>query len=105
MNSFADLQQLTQPDNPADGLISSEEWQQLGELYALSGRELKVAEMMFAGLNREQIALELRKPDGTCLSSNTVRVYTDRLLRKLNVADPTQMAIRLLRVQRLLQRK
>ena len=72
----------------------------LAQLFELSDRERTVAQLLFDGESREQIALLLRKPDGTNLSPETVRVYIDRLLRKLNVTDPMQMAIRILRVQR-----
>ena len=91
---------LVHPENPADGLLSPEHWMTLAQLFELSDRERTVAQLLFDGESREQIALLLRKPDGTNLSPETVRVYIDRLLRKLNVTDPMQMAIRILRVQR-----
>ena len=78
------------------------QWQSLGDLFELSDRELTVAQHLFSGESREQIALALRKSDGTCLSPETVRVYIDRLLRKLNVSDQMQMAIRILRVRGML---
>jgi len=94
---------LITPENPARNLISDDDWAEMGRLLELSDRELNVARLLFEGMNREQIALTLRKPDGACLSPETVRVYSDRLLRKLNVADHMQLAIRLLRVQRQIQ--
>ncbi len=94
---------LLTPANPAKNLISTGEWCEIGHLLELSNRELDVARLLFEGMSREQIALTLRKADGSCLSPETVRVYIDRLWRKLNVSNHMQLAIRLLRVQRLIQ--
>mgnify|MGYP000271224418 CR=1 FL=1 len=94
---------LITPSNPAKDLISATEWSVMGRMLELSDRELDVAQRLFEGMSREQIALTLRKADGTCLSPETVRVYIDRLWRKLNVSDHMQLAIRLLRVQRIIQ--
>ena len=91
---------MVSPQNPADGLIAEHEWTELGRLFALSDRELTVAKYIFGGHSREAVALKLQKPDGTCLSPETVRVYIDRVLRKLNVSDRREMAIRILRVHR-----
>lgn len=100
MDSSVRNPDLVSPENPADGLIASHEWLELGRLFGLSDRERTVAQYVFGGHNREAIALKLQKPDGSCLSPETVRVYIDRILRRLKVSDRREMAIRILRVHR-----
>lgn len=98
MNADEGKSDLLSPLNPADGLVTDGEWNQLGRVFGLSDREQTVAKLLFEGNSREKIALSLRKPDGTSLSPETVRVYIDRLMKKFNVADSMQFAIRVLRV-------
>lgn len=86
-----------QPENPADGLISASEWRTLKRQYSLSDREATVAQMLFEGLNRQQIANQIVKEDGSSLSQETVRVYIDRLFDKLEVTTTAQMVLRVVR--------
>ena len=85
------------PQNPADGLVSSTQWDELQAIFELSDRELSVARLLFEDRSREQIALMLRKDDGEPISPETVRVYADRLFRKLHVTSTTQMVLRVVR--------
>lgn len=83
-------------EHPGAGLLTDDDWQHVENFFELSFREREVAELLFQGLNRETIALRLRKDDDTPLSPETVRVYCDRLFRKLNVLDVSGMTIRIL---------
>ena len=86
------LDGLLLPDNPADGLLSPEDWRGVALQLHLSAREQSVAILIFEGKSRFQIARQLDCARGT------IRVYIDRLFAKLNVADRLGMAMRVMRV-------
>lgn len=78
------------------GLIDDAAWSRIGARYQLSDRELAVARFLTLDLNRDQIALLLKKSDGSSLSGDTVRVYMDRLFRKLSVSSRVQFVTRMI---------
>lgn len=78
--------------NPGEGMISNEDWRELGEYFRLSSRELRVAVLIFEGNSRSQIAQRMAKAPGT------VRSYIDRIFAKLNVADRLGMVLRIMRI-------
>ena len=80
-------------------MMASDDWLEIRQLFDLSERESKVAQLLFMGWNRIGIAQALKKKDGTRLSPETVRVYIDRLFVKLNVNSNSQMVQRILRVK------
>ena len=87
----------TKSDHPGVGLLSVAEWKAIGSRFGLSARELAVAKRLFEGGTRDSIAFQLRKADGSSLSSETVRVYVERLFRKLAVTDIVGMTLRIVR--------
>lgn len=87
---------MTIRSHPGHGLLADNDWQSVADQFGLSRREQQVAKLLFQGANRELIALSLKKPDGSTLSPETVRVYVDRLYQKLNVADGVGMTLRIL---------
>jgi DNA-binding NarL/FixJ family response regulator len=64
-------------------------WGVIAEEYGLSFREVQVAELLFLGLSRPEIAKVLE------CAAGTVRVYIDRLYQKMEVKDRLSFAIRL----------
>lgn len=80
------------PNNPAEGLLTPEDWEKLTSEMGISAREQSVAELLFVGKSRKQIAQELHCAMGT------VRVHIDRLFDKLNVSDRLEFAIRIIRI-------
>lgn len=90
--------ELLSPENPADGLLSPEEWISIGIALDLSTRELCVAILIFEGQTRANIARQLHKKDGKPVSPGTVRVYIDRLFQKLRVSDRVGFVLRIMRV-------
>lgn len=89
---------LLSPADPAEGLLSSEEWISIGIALDLSTRELCVAILIFEGQTRANIARKLHKNDGKPVSPGTVRVYIDRLFQKLQVKDRVGFVLRIMRV-------
>ena len=83
--------------HPGVGLLSMAEWKVIGAQFELSSRELAVAQMLFEGGTRDSIAFQLRKADGSSLSPETVRVYRERLFRKMRVEDVVGMTLRIVR--------
>lgn len=74
------------PDEP-DDLFTDAEWRALATAWDLSAREREVARLLCAGHSRPEIASHLRKRDGESLSRDTVRVYVDRIFRKVGVSN------------------
>ena len=89
---------LLSPADPAEDLLSSEEWISIGIALDLSTRELCVAILIFEGQTRANIARQLHKKDGQPVSPATVRVYIDRLFQKLRVKDRVGFVQRIMRV-------
>jgi len=89
---------LLSPADPAEGLLTSEEWISIGIALDLSTRELCVAILIFEGQTRANIARQLHKKDGKPVSPGTVRVYIDRLFQKLRVKDRVEFVLRIIRV-------
>ena len=90
------------PENPGQDFFTGGEWEKIGQALDLSERELSVAMLIFEGRSRDEIADRLHKSDGKSLSSDTVRVYIDRLYEKARVSDRLGLVIRVLRVHRAL---
>jgi DNA-binding NarL/FixJ family response regulator len=79
------------PDDPSEDFLSAEDWVNLGAATNLSARELEVANLLFAGKTRAGVARRLQ------LDLETVRVYIDRLFKKLGVRDLRGMILRIAR--------
>jgi DNA-binding NarL/FixJ family response regulator len=94
---------LLSPENPDEGLFTSDEWHAIGRALDLSERELAVTTFLIKGVSRQAIAHYLHKADGTCISADTVRVYIDRVFRKARVTDRVSLALRLARVYLMLR--
>lgn len=77
-------------------LIDEVSWRDIGAAYELSDRELAVARLVTLDFSRDQIAISLKKADGSTLSGDTVRVYIDRLFRKLGVSSRVQLVMKLI---------
>ncbi len=90
--------ELLAPANPAEGMLTPEEWISIGIALDLSTRELCVAILIFEGQTRANIARQLHKKDGAEVSPGTVRVYIDRLFQKLRVNDRVGFVLRIMRV-------
>jgi DNA-binding NarL/FixJ family response regulator len=54
----------------------------------LTPRELEVLRLLTAGYTNQQIAQEL------VISRGTAKVHVERIIRKMNVSDRTQAAVR-----------
>ncbi len=91
-------EELLSPPNPAEGMLTPEEWISIGIALDLSTRELCVAILIFEGQTRANIARQLHKKDGKAVSPGTVRVYIDRLFQKLRVNDRVGFVLRIMRV-------
>src|SRR5262249_35091199 len=94
MNSTLDL-----PANPADGLVSTEEWIEIGALFGLTGRELDVAILIFEDRTRAAMARRLRRSYGG------IRKRIDRVFEKMNVRDKIGLVQRLWQVHRAITTK
>jgi DNA-binding NarL/FixJ family response regulator len=89
---------LLSPSDPAEDLLTSEEWISIGIALDLSTRELCVAILIFEGQTRANIARQLHKKDGQPVSPGTIRVYIDRLFQKMRVNDRVGFVQRIMRV-------
>jgi DNA-binding CsgD family transcriptional regulator len=96
-------ERLLSPENPVEGLFTSEEWDAIGRALDLSQREMAVTILLIKGVSRQAIAHYLHKADGSCISADTVRVYIDRVFRKARVTDRLELALRLARVYLMLR--
>jgi DNA-binding CsgD family transcriptional regulator len=84
------------PEDPSEGLIATEEWIAIGELFHLTARELNVAILLFQDRTRASMARRLaRSPGG-------VRKRIDKVFRKLNVKDRVGLVHRIWQVHRVL---
>jgi DNA-binding CsgD family transcriptional regulator len=84
------------PENPSEGLIATEEWIAIGEVFRLTARELNVAILLFQDRTRASMARRLaRSPGG-------VRKRIDKVFRKLNVKDRVGLVHRVWQVHRVL---
>jgi len=87
-------------ENPGEGFFTSDEWRSLGDALDFSERELEVTVLLVAGFSRQAVAARLRKTDGSSVSSQTVRVYIDRIFQKARVHDRLGLVLRLARAHR-----
>ena len=84
------------PDNPAEELLTAEEWVAIGATFGLTGRELDVAILLFEDKTRASMARKLsRRPAG-------IRKRIDRVFQKMNVRDKLGLVHRVWRVYRAL---
>ena len=82
------------PDgNPAVGLLTPEEWGELGVILKLTPREIQVLILTFEGCTREVTAKRLR------LKPRTVRQHLERIHLKLKVHDRVGLVLRVIRVR------
>lgn len=84
---------LLSPDNPAEALLSPSQWTEVARSLRLTRREHQVAQLLFFGLTREQIADRLQ------LKPRTVRQYLEQLHDKLNVAGRIGVVLRIIAVR------
>ena len=80
---------LRWPTNPADGLLSRTQWQQVSDAVGLTARELQVTKLLLQGLTRAAIAEQL----GMQLS--TVRHHLQQIHSKLGVTNRVGVALRI----------
>jgi DNA-binding NarL/FixJ family response regulator len=78
--------------NPADGLLSAEDWLRVAGHVGLSTAQTKVAICLFEGKTRRQIAHQLRR------SQATVRTHIDRVFAKLHVNDRVSFVQRVMQI-------
>ena len=84
---------LLLPNEPSEGFLTAEDWVNLAAATRLTARELEVASLLFAGKTRAGVARRLQ------LNIETVRVYIDRLFKKLGVRNLRGMILRIVRLQ------
>jgi DNA-binding NarL/FixJ family response regulator len=80
------------PSDPSEDFLSAEDWVNIAAATKLTARELEVASLLFAGKTRAGVARRLQ------LDVQTVRVYIDRLFKKLGVRDLRGMILRIARL-------
>ena len=85
---------LLLPNDPSENFLTAEDWVNVGTAMKLTARELEVANLLFAGKTRAGVAQRLH------LDVETVRVYVDRLFKKLGVRDLRGMILRIARLHR-----
>jgi DNA-binding NarL/FixJ family response regulator len=83
---------LLLPNDPSENFLTAEDWVNLAAATRLTVRELEVANLLFAGKTRAGVARRLR------LDIETVRVYIDRLFKKLGVRNLRGMILRIARL-------
>ena len=81
------------PNNPADGLLSSNEWDQVVGGLLLTPRESEVVRLAFQGMTRQMIAAEL------VMSPRTVRQHLERIYEKTNVDGRIGLVLRIIRAR------
>jgi DNA-binding NarL/FixJ family response regulator len=91
--AVAESNPILLPNDPAEDFLSAEDWVNLGAATKLSTRELEVANLLVAGETRVGVARRLQ------LNVETVRVYIDRLFKKLGVRDLRGMILRIARLR------
>ena len=84
---------LLLPNDPSENFLTAEDWVNLAAATRLTTRELEVASLLFAGKTRAGVARRLQ------LNIETVRVYIDRLFKKLGVRNLRGMILRIARLQ------
>lgn len=89
----ADNCPLPLPNDPSEDFLTAEDWVSLAAATRLTARELEVASLLFAGKTRAGVARRLQ------LNIETVRVYIDRLFKKLGVRNLRGMILRIVRLQ------
>ena len=94
------LAKWLEPSNPGKDLFTSEEWRALARAMDLSERQLAVVILLVEGCSRDEIAACLRKSDGSNISTDTLRVYIDRIFLKSRVHDRLGLVLRLVRAHR-----
>jgi DNA-binding NarL/FixJ family response regulator len=80
------------PNDPSEDFLTPEDWVNVGAAAKLTARELEVANLLFAGKTRAGVARRLQ------IDVETVRVYIDRLFKKLGVRDLRGMILRIARL-------
>jgi DNA-binding CsgD family transcriptional regulator len=85
------------PEKPAEGLLTTEEWIEIGSIFGLTGRELDVAILIFEDRTRASMARRLSR------SSGGIRKRVDRVFRKLNVKGKLGLVQRIWHVHRALR--
>jgi DNA-binding NarL/FixJ family response regulator len=83
---------LLLPNDPSENFLTAEDWVNLAAVTKLTARELEVASLLFAGKTRAGVARRLQ------LDVETVRVYIDRLFKKLRVRNLRGMILRIARL-------
>lgn len=81
------------PENPAERLLTGEEWTRISQALSLTRREQQVAEKLLNGLTRDEIAEALD------LSPRTVRQHMEMLHSKLDVTNRVGVVLRLISIR------
>lgn len=88
------------PENPGEDFFTRDQWEALRHAFDLSERELAVTILLVAGYSREEIAVRLTKADGSSISTDTLRVYIERIFAKGRIHDRLGLVLRLVRAFR-----
>ncbi len=80
-------------DAPGTSLVSFDQWLEIRKALKLSGRELDVCRLLFAGRSRGEVSDELG------LKFSTVRQYTEQLHSKLRVHSRVELVLRVIQVR------
>jgi len=93
-------QQNGRPPNlsapPGQHLMSAEQWQKVASLVQLSEREQQVCELLFTGLTRAEIAIDLQ------IKPRTVRQHLENIHTKLNVHNRVGLVLRVMELRDIL---
>jgi len=77
------------PDNPAEKIISAQQWRQIGKIVSLTPREQQVTKLLLDGLTRDEIAAAIE------LSPSTIGHHMEMLYSKLRVNNRVGVALRI----------
>ena len=75
------------PTNNSRALLDSVQWPRVGKYLGLSSRELELVQHILAGKKMFAIAADMG------LALGTVKTYSQRIHRKLNVADQRELTL------------
>lgn len=80
-------------EDPSEGLVTENQWKEIGRKVNLTKRELDVAKELFRGRKRIEVAETLG------IAESTVRHHLDNIYSKLQVSSRVGIALRLISVR------